>query len=406
MPAPEALRVRDDEKGLYGRDYWFSHQKEDLGYPDLGERARLDLPERCLHWLKILLTAKLPPARVLEVGCAHGGFVALMRWAGFDATGLELSPFVVRFAQETFHVPVLLGPLEDQQLPSASLDAIVMYDVLEHLPDPVGTLAACGRLLNDDGVLIVQTPWYKGWTTAEELHAQQDQFVDHLKASEHLFLFSNASLRQLFAEVGFPATRFEPSFFAYDQFVVAGRTLPDPIHEDQSDEALGKTPSSRLTRALLDKDRECRSIAARLQACEEDRAARLAVIKKQGAEAARVPGLVAERDDLTRRLVASEEDRAARLAVIEKQGAEIGRVPGLIAERDDLARKLVASEVDRAARLEIIESLEQRVRELTRAIEAARPRARVGIALPGEVRRIRRVVEDAIAESRPGGPRA
>ena len=351
MPAPEALKVSGDEEGIYGRDYWFRHQKNDLGYPDLEERARLDLPERCLHWLKTLLCAKLPPARVLEIGCAHGGFVALMQAAGFDAVGLELSPFVVRFAQETFRVSVLRGPVEDQHFLPASFDAIVMSDVLEHLPDPVGTLTRCAALLKDDGVLVVQTPLYKGEASIEELLNRNDRFVEHLHPVKgHLFLFSQVSVRRVLNAAGLGSTRFEQALFDYDQYLLAARSVPDSIPAEQADEALGKSPSGRLVRALLDKERALHSLVSRLQACEEDRAARLAVIESQGARIG----------DLTGQLQACEDDRAARLTVIESQG---GRIDTLV-----------------------------------RLIESAYPRSHLGIAFRGEVKRIRRVLDEALSK--------
>src|SRR5436190_4324399 len=117
----EETRVRDDEHDFYGKQYWLTRQRA-LGFPDIHERARRDLSERCLRWLGTLLTFRLPPARVLELGSGHGAFVALLCATGFDATGLELSPWVVDFARSTFAVPVLLGPLETQALPEHSLD--------------------------------------------------------------------------------------------------------------------------------------------------------------------------------------------------------------------------------------------------------------------------------------------
>ena len=56
------------------------------------------------------VTAKRP-AGVLELGSSHGAFVGLMTCAGYQASGLELSPWVVEFSQEAFAVPVLLGPV-------------------------------------------------------------------------------------------------------------------------------------------------------------------------------------------------------------------------------------------------------------------------------------------------------
>jgi hypothetical protein len=74
-------------------------------YPN--ERAALDA--NC---------AEVPPAAgsVARVGCAHDGFIALMRWAGFDATGLELSPWLVEYAKLAFGVPMLTGTIEKQNL--------------------------------------------------------------------------------------------------------------------------------------------------------------------------------------------------------------------------------------------------------------------------------------------------
>jgi hypothetical protein len=84
--------VVDDAHDFYGKNYWFTHQEGDLGLPNIITRARIDLPERCLYWLRTLLKYKLPPAKVLELGSAHGGFVALLQWAGFEAMGSEVSP--------------------------------------------------------------------------------------------------------------------------------------------------------------------------------------------------------------------------------------------------------------------------------------------------------------------------
>src|SRR5581483_2548786 len=110
FPERDPTHVTDDAADLYGRDYWFDHQRRDLNCPDIISRARTDLSERCIHWLRSILQYKLPPAKVLEIGCAHGGFVAMLHQAGFDASGLELSPEIVRLAKHTFDIPVLSGP--------------------------------------------------------------------------------------------------------------------------------------------------------------------------------------------------------------------------------------------------------------------------------------------------------
>lgn len=253
MPVGDVTDVRPDEAGLYGKDYWFAHQEQDVGYPNIFARARADLPERCAHWLRALLKYKLPPGRTLELGAAHGGFVALLRLAGFDATGLELSPWIADFARQTFGVPMLQGPIERQPVVPGSLDALVMMDVIEHLSDPVATLSYCTRLLKPDGVFLTQTPGLPEDKTFAQMTETKDYFVNHLKPDEHLYLFSRTAARELFARVGCPHVQFEPAIFhQYDQFFVARRTESVVHSPEAARAALEATPGGRLAGALLD----------------------------------------------------------------------------------------------------------------------------------------------------------
>ena len=294
----EKGRVVDDNGDFYGREYWFSHQENDLGHPNLIERARRDLGERCLYWLRELLQYRLPPGRVLELGCAHGGFVSLLSAAGFDAAGLELSPWVVEFARRTFGVRVYLGPLEDQPLEPASLDVIAAMDVIEHLADPARTIERCASLLVDDGVLVLQTPRYVEGATIETLRAANDPFVSMLRGDQHIYLFSKSSLRQLLREAGLEHVAFLPAIFGhYDMFAVASRRPLVAGDESGRDEILAASPGGRLVRALLDKDDEVRhernEWQRRLDLCEADRAARLEIIEALSGDVERLATYVA-----------------------------------------------------------------------------------------------------------------
>ncbi len=125
----------------------------------------------------------MPPGKALELGSAHGAFVALLRWSRFDAVGLELSPWLVNFAKNMFDVPMLTGPIEDQKLAPRSLDVIALMDVLEHLPSPLATMERCLRLLKEDGVLVIQTPRYPQTRSYEEMVAHTDPFLEQLRCA-------------------------------------------------------------------------------------------------------------------------------------------------------------------------------------------------------------------------------
>jgi 2-polyprenyl-3-methyl-5-hydroxy-6-metoxy-1,4-benzoquinol methylase len=269
----DEVAVTDDDCDFYGKTYWLGHQTDQLGLPDISQRARADLPERCMHWLRTMLRYKPPPARVLEVGCSHGGFVALLRSLGYDATGLELSPWVVEFARRTFDVPMLLGPVEDQDLPDRSFDAIVLNDVVEHLLEPMATLQRCSSLLKDDGVLVIQMPSYPEGQTYDDLLTRQHRFLLVMdgQSRQHLHLFSRRAAERLFDRLGFPEREFLAPLFDYDMYLVASRQPLMPNGVEQLATPLATSPSGRMTLAWVD-------LLMRFEVCEEDRAARLKII--------------------------------------------------------------------------------------------------------------------------------
>jgi 2-polyprenyl-3-methyl-5-hydroxy-6-metoxy-1,4-benzoquinol methylase len=285
---PEQLLVRSDESDFYGKKYWLEHQQEDFGHADIHSRARSDLTERNLHWLKALLKYRLPPADVLELGCAHGSFVALMRQAGYQGSGVEMSPWVVTFGEETFGVPISVGPIESLEIKSGSLDVIALMDVLEHLPDPTTTMHRCLELLKPDGLLLIQTPQFREGMCHEALVESKDKFLEMLLPEEHIYLFSEGSAKEFFHRLGAEHIQFEPAIFAhYDMFFVVSRVPFQVSTPEQIESGLLATPSGRVALALLD-------LARKLEISEEDRAARWAQI-----------------ETLTRMVKESETDRAA-----------------------------------------------------------------------------------------------
>jgi 2-polyprenyl-3-methyl-5-hydroxy-6-metoxy-1,4-benzoquinol methylase len=337
MP-PEKLLVQNDESDFYGKNYWLERQQDAFGTGDIFTRARTDLAERNLHWLKALLKYRPPAAKVLELGCSHGSFVALMGSAGYDASGVEMSPWVVEFGKKTFGVPISVGPLENLDIPPGSLDVIVSMDVLEHLPDPVTTMARCLELLKPDGLLLLQTPQFKDGSSYEELRENKGRFLEMLIPEEHIYLFSQDSVARLFRQLGADHIQFEPAIFAhYDMFFAVSRA---PFHthtQEEIDTVLRSTPGGRLTLALLD-------LRERELASESDRVAR-------GEQIETLTGMVQE----------SEADRAAR-------GEQIRQLTdwltGSHKQVSELCRMVEESKAETAARDEEIYTLLTDLRSL------------------------------------------
>jgi 2-polyprenyl-3-methyl-5-hydroxy-6-metoxy-1,4-benzoquinol methylase len=374
---PEETEVHDDERDFYGKPYWLDRQRDELGFPDIYERARLDLPERCVHWLRTLLGYRLPPGRILELGSGHGGFVALMRAAGFDATGLELSPWVVDFSRTAFGIPVLLGPIEAQSMPERSLDVIALQDVLEHLAHPASTMRRCAELLDPDGFVQVQTPCYPDGQSHRQLVAANHPFLAMLQEREHLYLFSRRAVRRLLTEAGLPVVTYEPALFPYDMVVVASRHELKPTDPRQRDEILRASPAARLAGALVDLDARVRDATARLDEVERDRQNRIEMIDRlndhiEGTRRAHertireqqavIEGIVRDRQEriamierLNRHIEATGADYDARGRIIEDQQAALERLDR------DRQTTIEALEADRQERIAMIERLNRHI---------------------------------------------
>jgi SAM-dependent methyltransferase len=376
----DVSHVQNDDRDLYGREYWFSHMEKDLGFGNFYERARADLAERCQYWLKTLLKYATPPKRVLELGSAHGGFVALMRWAGYDATGLELSPAIVTLAREIFGVPMLEGPIEDQQIDAGSLDVIVLMDVLEHLPDPVQTMRECLRLLKPDGFLLIQTPMYPLGKSLQDLETEGHRFVEMLKEQEHLYLFSERSVTQLFAQLGADHLTFEPALFGhYDMFLTVSRVPLAETTPADREARMAQAPAGRLAQAGLDLFAQVQQLQQALAESDADRGARGEMIEFLQARLKDVDADRANRlegiERLEKQLIEAETDRANRLAAVQELGARLAQSEAdrhaRLQANDELTALLKESEADRHARLQAMEELTRLLKQ-SEADRAAR----------------------------------
>jgi SAM-dependent methyltransferase len=295
-----------------------------------------------------------------------------MRQAGYDAFGVELSPWVVEFGRNAFGAPISLGPLENIKIPSCSLDVIVMMDVLEHLPDPEATMAFCMKLLKPHGLMLIQTPQFREGMNHRELISTKADFLKLLKADEHLYLFSDRSARDLMQRIGAKNIKFEPAIFSqYDMFFAASH-IPFPSNKKNEIESkLLATPNGRFVLALLDLRQREEYLKHIFEQSEDDRAARgeqiealTKMLKESEADrAARAKQI----ETLTKMLKESEDDRAARAEQIETlnkmlKESEVDRA-ARGEQIETLTKMLRESEVDRAARAEQIEVLTKMLRE-------------------------------------------
>jgi 2-polyprenyl-3-methyl-5-hydroxy-6-metoxy-1,4-benzoquinol methylase len=96
------------------------------------------------------------PGRLLDVGAGTGLFIEASIRAGWEAAGVDTSAAAVRIAQRITRARVIRGGIED--VLESGFDAVTLWDVLEHLPDPRSSLVKVRGLLRPGGLVAISLP--------------------------------------------------------------------------------------------------------------------------------------------------------------------------------------------------------------------------------------------------------
>ena len=94
--------------------------------------------------------------RLLDVGAGIGIFMEAAARLGWSVEGVEPSVIAAQLARERTQAPVYQGLLENLEAPEAAYDAVLAFDTLRHVPDPMAFLLRARRLLRPGGILVIR----------------------------------------------------------------------------------------------------------------------------------------------------------------------------------------------------------------------------------------------------------
>lgn len=182
---------------LYDASYFNNEESGEVGYTDYIQdetNIRLTASKRLDH-----LEQFIDSGTMLDVGCAMGFFMDEAAKRGWQVTGLDVSEFATEYVQERFGHTAYHGSLLDVELPEAPLDMVTMYDVIEHVPDPMGYIERVAEILRPGGVFELATP---------DIHSLParltgKRWIGYKLSEEHVYYFSEATLRTMLERAGF-----------------------------------------------------------------------------------------------------------------------------------------------------------------------------------------------------------
>ena len=134
--------------------------------------------------------------KILEIGCAEGGFIEELQNLGMEAIGVEIEQSRVDIANEKNpDLNILCGDITDKSIVdkiATTFDFVVMRDTIEHIPDRISTFENIAKLLKKGGYLYVTfPPRFSGFA------GHQQNCRSFLKLVPYLHILPNVLIRFL-----------------------------------------------------------------------------------------------------------------------------------------------------------------------------------------------------------------
>jgi SAM-dependent methyltransferase len=186
-----------DIENEYGEEYFRAYSEH--GIPMPAEAARP--PARYLRRLAAV-QRRSGTGSLLEIGPGTGAFLNYAKDAGWRVLGLEASRYAAEKAAARYGLDIRCGTLQSVNLNSEQFDMVHMSHVLEHLADPVTSLAIIFRLLKPGGSLVIEVPHEFDNLQFKILKAAGLQRPYDVKCT-HIFFFTPPTLKQLLERTGF-----------------------------------------------------------------------------------------------------------------------------------------------------------------------------------------------------------
>jgi SAM-dependent methyltransferase len=182
--------------------------------PDGVERDRLSKDERKAFLANIGTELRSihsrTPGRILDVGCGPGYLMSGIdkEW---ERHGVEISAVAAEYAAQWGKIH--FGTLESANYPDTFFDVVVLFHVIEHVPDPAELIREIRRILKVDGLLILGTPDFDA-ACARRFNEQ----FRLLRDPTHISLFSEVSLRRFLRDHGYVIEHVDHPFFETSYF--------------------------------------------------------------------------------------------------------------------------------------------------------------------------------------------
>ena len=152
--------------------------------------------------------------KLLDIGCGFGDFLKIVRDKGWEGYGVELSREAVDFATNRLKLNVFEGTLKEAHFPDEFFEVVTLFNVLDHLCNPLEGLYEIERVLKRSGTIFIRTPNVTFhllsrhiYQITQSVYKRVKGFAQKVDFKEptifHLYGFSANTLREMLRKTGF-----------------------------------------------------------------------------------------------------------------------------------------------------------------------------------------------------------
>jgi SAM-dependent methyltransferase len=162
---------------------------------------------------------------LLEIGCGNGFFLDCAARQGYtEVYGVEPGKAAVAGAPPELRERIVCDVMRPGLFEHARFDVICAFQVLDHIPDPLGFLQLCREILRPGGLLLCLHHNIGAWTS--RILGEHSPIID----IEHTFLYSSSTLSKLLQKAGFDVTRIGTAWNTYSlRYLMQLVPAPKPV---------------------------------------------------------------------------------------------------------------------------------------------------------------------------------
>jgi len=127
------------------------------------ELARLDAAGNDYSKVAEMLTEEVVTRRrlrIVDVGCGYGSVSSSLAGGGHEVYGVEIGDAALRSLPEQGIRPIKGDIGRPLPIADATMDVVLLLDVLEHVFNPLWVLAEARRVLREGGAAVITVPLY------------------------------------------------------------------------------------------------------------------------------------------------------------------------------------------------------------------------------------------------------